>query len=292
MKHSAWQEYLLDLRSPAVIGPGTRANLPPAIRRAAHILFMSLRFFGFYLLARPIAWIITSLTMDFKVTGRHNIPADRGFIGTCNHLSNFDPLIGTLVSPRPMYVMVKAEYFRTPVLGGIAIALGGFPVRRGEADRQAIKTSLSIVKRGSSLAIYPEGTRSKTYKLQNGQPGAAMIAASADMPVLPAALWGTENLMRRRKFGWLTRPRVYFAFGPVYILKEEAAAFAARHGLPAMGKRGRHDDLDFLSDVMMLKIAELLPAEYRGDFTPAEVVARYSRRLQQKTSAQAEKPVV
>ena len=175
--------------------------------------------------------------------------------------------------------MTKIEYFSTPILGGIVIALGGFPVRRGEADRQAVRTALAIAKRDGIVCIFPEGTRSKTYKLQEAHPGAALIAATSDVPVVPTAIWGTENIMRRDKLGFLKRPRVNFVIGPAYNLKETAAAFAAAHNLTADPKtRKRHTDLNFLSDIMMLKLAELLPSQYQGEFTPAGVVKRYHQR--------------
>jgi 1-acyl-sn-glycerol-3-phosphate acyltransferase len=179
--------------------------------------------------------------------------------------------------------MTKIEYFETPILGGIVIALGGFPVRRGEADRQALKSALAILKLGGLLAVYPEGTRSKTFTLQPGHAGAALIATTADVPVLPTAIWGSENIMRRKKWGFLRRPRVDFVIGSPYHLKEAATAFATAHNLTSSGKRGRHGDLNFMSDFMMLKIAELLPPEYRGEFTPEGIVARYHARAAQKS---------
>jgi 1-acyl-sn-glycerol-3-phosphate acyltransferase len=280
-----WREYLLELREPALIGPGLNANFPAGLRKVLHYLFITFRYASTFFFFKPIAWLILHLITDFRVRGRENLPDEGGFVGTWNHLSNFDAMVGTLLSPRPPLVMTKYEYFKTPILGGVAMLLGGFPVKRGTADRQAVKTSLAVVKRKQILGIYPEGTRSKTFQLQDPQPGAAMIAASSDARVLPLAISGTENIMRRKKFGFLQRPRVEVAIGPAYNLKETATAFALAHDLPPTGKRGKHDDLDFLSDVMMLKIAEQLPPAYRGHFTPEAVAERYRQRLAEKTAA-------
>lgn len=278
-----WRDYLVELREPPLTGPGTNQKLPAGLRKVLHFLFTTLRYVSTYFFFKPLAWLILHAISDFRVKGMENLPGEGGFVGTWNHLSNFDPMIGTLLTPRPPYVMTKAEYFKTPVLGGVAAILGGFPVRRGEADRQAVKTALAVVKRQQLLGIYPEGTRSKTFQLQDPHPGAAMIASTGNARVVPIAVQGTENIMRRKKFGFLRRPRVEISIGPAYNLKEAAAAFIQEHNLPAATKRGRHNDLDFLSDVMMLKIAGQLPPEYRGHFVPEAVAERYHQRVAAKT---------
>ncbi len=277
-----WQEYLTDLKSPALVGPGLRSGLPPRLRNILHVAFTTLRYISFYLFFRPMAWLIIHAMCDLHLQGRENLPR-KGQNGVCtpNHLSQLDPMIAVIYTPRPIYVMVKAEYFSTPLLGGTVMLLGGFPVRRGEADRQAIKTALGAVKQGNLLCIFPEGTRSKSYTLQPGHPGAALIAATSDTLVWPVGIWGSENIARRHKLGFLRRPRVELVIGKPYNLKEEAAAFASTHGLEPTNKRGR-EDLDLLSEVMMLKIAELLPPEYQGEFTPENVVTRYKARLSHK----------
>lgn len=284
-----WREYRKEMYAPPLIGPGLREDLAPGLKRLLHRAFITFRYVGFYLLFFPISWTLINLVCKFKVRGAENVPEEGGFMGSCNHLSNFDPMIGALFVRRPCFAMVKAEYFKTPILGGIVIALGGFPVRRGEADRQAIKTALAIVKRGGILCMFPEGTRSKTFKLQPGHPGAALVASSSNVKIVPGAIFGTENIMRRQKLGFLRRPRVELVIGQPYNLKEAAAAFATAHNLLAEnesgGKRSRHEDLEFMSDIMMLKIAEQLPVEYRGEFTPEGVAARYKTRQAEKSAA-------
>jgi 1-acyl-sn-glycerol-3-phosphate acyltransferase len=285
-----WKQYLLELRNPPLIGPGLRTNLPPRLRQVLHTVFTTFRYVGYYLLFKPIGGLLIVSLCRLHVQGRENLLYDRSFIGTMNHLSQLDPVVGLFVANRPLFAMAKAEYFKTPLLGSIATALGGFPVRRGAADRQAVRTALGIVKIGGVTCIYPEGTRSKTYQLQPAHPGAAMIAATSDVPVIPSAIWGSENLMRKRKLGFLKRPRIDFKIGQPYNLKEATAAFMAEHQLvgPATSKRSRHTDFELMSDIMMLKIADLLPAEYRGEFTPEQLVQRYhTRNAQRKAAATA-----
>ena len=270
-----WRNYLSELRESPLLGPGLNPKLSAGQRRVVHFLFTTLRYVSTYLFFKPLSWLIMHSVSDFHVRGFENVPDTGPLVGTWNHLSEFDPIVGVLCSPLPPFVMTKAEYFKTPVLGGVVTIVGSFPVRRGEADRQAIKTALSVIKRGWLLGIYPEGTRSKTFQLQEAQPGAAMIATAGDPLVVPVALWGTENIMRRKKWGFLKHPRVEVVCGQPYKLKEEAARFATEHGLPPSGKKGRHDNLEFLSDILMLKIAELLPDDYRGEFWPEKIAARY-----------------
>lgn len=277
------REYLKELKDPPMIGPGLHTPWSPKARQVAHVLFTTLRYLSFYLFFRPLAWLICNAIADLRMQGKEYIPhSGEGGLATSNHLSMLDPVVTTVFTPRPVYVMVKAEYFKTLLMGGAVSLMGGFPVRRGEADRQAVKTALSVARRGGLIAIYPEGTRSKTFKLQEGHPGAALVASSNDVQIWPMGIWGSENIMRRNKLGLLSRPRVNFVIGKPYKLKEEATAFATTHNLPATGKRGKHDDLDFLSDILMLKIADLLPSEYRGEFNPENVVTRYYARVEAK----------
>lgn len=284
MLKQIWQAYLSELRESPVIGPGTRSNLSPRRRNILHFLFTTARYVLFFLLIKPFAWLVVKLTTDLHVQGIENIPYEKGFIATPNHLSNYDPLISAALIARPPFAMTKQEYFTTPILGGVVTLLGSFPVRRGEVDRQAIRTTLSVIKRGWLLVIFPEGTRSKTFKLQEGHPGAALVATTSNALVLPVAIWGTENIMRRHKLGFLRRPSVNYVIGKPYNLKEEATQFANSHNLTASGKASRHADLDFLTDFMMYKIGQLLPAEYRGDFTEEKIIERYHKRLTAKSS--------
>ena len=276
--NEVWRLYIKELGEAAIIGPGTRENVPPPVRRVLHILFMTFRYAGFYIIFKPIAWLLMTALCRMRVRGGDNIPMHGSYVITSNHLSMFDPIVTTLWLPRNGYTMVKAEYFSTPILGGIVIGLGGFPVRRGQSDRQALRNAFAVIKRGVLFGIYPEGTRSKTGVMQPGQPGTALIVTNTDTPVIPCAIWGTETLMRQKRFGFLNRPPVTVTFGAAYDLRTEAAAFAATHNLPP-NRKGRHDDQEFLTDILMLKIADMLPPKYRGDFTAEGVATRYRERV-------------
>ena len=127
-----------------------------------------------------------------------------------NQLSNLDSFaLASPVYPRPLRSMAKAELFN-PVLGPVVRALGGFPVDRDRHDLDAIHTAVEIVSRGEGLLVFPEGTRRakgfRKSRMARPHTGAAHIALVAGVPLVPAAIRGTEALWRLRRW------RV--AFGP------------------------------------------------------------------------------
>jgi 1-acyl-sn-glycerol-3-phosphate acyltransferase len=148
-----------------------------------------------YKLAHIILNIIFKLFYSFKVTGRENLPLSGGLILTANHSSYLDPPVLGCAAPfkHQVFFMAKIELFAKPVLGKIISAMGAFPVKRGEADRKALKTALEILKKGGWLGIFPEGTRSKDGELQEGELGAVLLANLAKVPIVPVAITGTQN---------------------------------------------------------------------------------------------------
>jgi 1-acyl-sn-glycerol-3-phosphate acyltransferase len=124
-----------------------------------------------------------------------------GFVLSANHISNLDPwALGYPLFPRrQLRFMGKVELFN-PVLGPILRAGGAFPVRRGERDTEAIETAVALARAGEVVAMFPEGTRRKKglVKKRAARPhtGAARVALEADVPLVPAAIAGTDQLTR------------------------------------------------------------------------------------------------
>ncbi|MDY6029543.1 MAG: lysophospholipid acyltransferase family protein [Acidaminococcaceae bacterium] len=147
-----------------------------------------------------------------QCTGVENIPKEGPLVLASNHISLLDPpVIGTCAN-RKVHFMAKQELF-VPVLGYIYRLLGAFPVRRGGADRAAIKQGIDILQSGEVLAIFPEGTRSKTGKLGKAAPGALMMASKTGAAIVPSCVIGTD-LKRSGKL-W---PKVTVRFGkPIYF---------------------------------------------------------------------------
>ena len=163
----------------------------------------------------------------------------------CNHISLLDPPVLGTAAPRKVKFMAKAELF-VPVLGTIYKLLGAFPVRRGGNDKAAIKYGIDLLKSGGVLAIFPEGTRSKTGELGKAAPGALMMASKSLAPIVPACVVGTD--VKRCGKLW---PKVSVRFGkPIYFPKDEPIT---------------KEVLKNMTDEMMARIAELQAGVRNGN---------------------------
>lgn len=137
--------------------------------------------------------------MGWKIQGVENMPAEGPVILAINHLSIWDPLVAASSLPRKVSFMAKEELFSIPVLGKIFSKLGAFPVKRGQGDMNAIRQSLTILKEGHVLGLFPEGTRSKTGEIQKGLPGMVLLMEKSKASVVPIKMFGTRNLLTK---GW------------------------------------------------------------------------------------------
>ena len=140
------------------------------------------------------------LLFRLRARGVDQLP-EGGFVLAANHVSNFDPwALGYPLFPkRQLRFMGKVELFK-PLLGSLLRAGGAFPVRRGEGDREAIETAVALARAGEVVAMFPEGTRRAkgVRKRYEARPhtGAARVALEAGVPLVPAAIAGTDRLMR------------------------------------------------------------------------------------------------
>ncbi len=165
-----------------------------------------------YTLVKAILKLVFTVALRLKVEGRENIPQDGALVIASNHLSLLDPPVIGVAATRKVHFMAKQELF-VPVLGDLYRLLGAFPVRRGGADRAAIKHGIEILQSQSVLAIFPEGTRSKTGRLGKAEPGALMMASKALATIVPCCVSGTD--FRRQGRLW---PKVTVTFGkPMYF---------------------------------------------------------------------------
>ncbi len=193
----------------------------------------------------------------FEVVGRENLPIEGPLIVASNHLNNADPPAISLAFSRYPVFMAKREMISWPILGPAFRIFGAFPVRRGGADLSAIRAATDIVNEGNMLVMFPEGTRSRTGSLTKGHPGTALIALRTGAPIVPVAVIGTEQIT----WPWifikpLSIKRITVTLGepftlpPVEKINGEAAAEATK--------------------IIMGKIAELLPPEFRGVYGSTE----------------------
>ncbi len=146
-----------------------------------------------YRFAKVICTLVLILLRRWVVLGKENFPIREGVLLTSNHISYWDPVVVGCAIPREIHFMAKSELFAIPVLAPIIRKLHAFPVRRGGADRNAIKTALNRLGQGHVVGIFPEGTRSANGELMEPHMGAAMLALKAGVPVLPVAVHGTKG---------------------------------------------------------------------------------------------------
>lgn len=130
------------------------------------------------------------LLARLRVYGAERVPMQGGVVLAANHLSWIDPPALGVACPRTVYFMAKIEAHRIPGLGEFVRLFGTFPVRRGESDREAVRTMRQIVRDGHALGLFVEGTRQRSGALGRAQPGAAMVAINEEVPVVPAAIHG------------------------------------------------------------------------------------------------------
>ena len=135
-----------------------------------------------------------------RAKGQENVPKG-GCVLACNHVSSFDPwVLGMPLWPgRFLRFMAKSELYWWP-LTAVLNRVGAFPVRRGQRDVQAIETAVRLAREGHVVTMFPEGTRRTKglVKRFEARPrsGAARIALEAGVPLVPAAVKGTDKLTR------------------------------------------------------------------------------------------------
>ncbi len=130
----------------------------------------------------------TKLVAPHRVYGRERVPLEGGLVVAANHFSWIDPPALGSASPRTLYFMAKVEAHRVPGLGQLMRSFGAFSVRRGESDRDAVRTMRQIVRDGHALGMFAEGTRQTSGIPGVVQPGAAMVAIAEGVPLIPAAI--------------------------------------------------------------------------------------------------------
>ena len=157
--------------------------------------------------APDVAWAIGRPTMggaarlasSLKVYGTDRVPPTGGCVVASNHFSWLDPVVLGFACPRVIYYMAKIEAHRIPGLGAFIRAFGCFPVRRGESDREAVRTMKQIVADGHALGLFVEGTRQRSGVPGEVQPGAAMVALQEAVPIVPVAIYGTHEWSLRNR---------------------------------------------------------------------------------------------
>jgi len=163
-----------------------------------------------------------------------------------------DPPLLSVSLGRYAQIMAKEELFRSRMSSYFMSGLGAFPVYRGRLDRQAMRAAEEVLAGGGALVVFPEGQRSRNGQLQHASAGATLIALRSGVPMVPAGITGTERVNGIASI--LRRPRLTVNFGRPFHLP------------PARSKSDREERTRYI----MERIAEVLPAEYRGMYASRE----------------------
>ena len=142
---------------------------------------------------RVICRIYTSFFFDLKVYGAEHVPPTGGVLMVSNHQSYLDPVLVAVKLHRPMSYLAKSELFRNRFLNWLIRSLNAFPVRQGKGDVGAIKETIRRLHEGHLLNIYPEGSRTQTGELGPIEPGVGLVVRRANVPVVPAVIYGSFN---------------------------------------------------------------------------------------------------
>jgi len=192
-----------------------------------------------YCLLKFIARAVLVLIGRWQVIGLKNVPQSGPLLIVCNHTSYWDPIMVGCAINRRVHFMAKAELFSYPVLGQILRGVRAFPIKRGQSDRNALRTAINILKEGNVVAVFPEGTRSKTRELLPFKPGINMIAYKAQSPILPMAVINSRKVL----LGW---------FFPVRIRIGKPLLF------PCTDQRPSSEEFEELARKSRTAVAELL----------------------------------
>lgn len=158
-----------------------------------------------------IAWVLFKAVAFFEVEGREHVPADGAVILAGTHRSYFDIPLLALAARRPVHFMGKAELWDRGLSRWFCRTTGGFPVRRGDRDRPALRTALRVLDEGRVMGIFPEGARRDGPSIESLRGGVAYLARKSGAPIVPAALYDTEKLLGgSRKFRPFTKVVVKF----------------------------------------------------------------------------------
>jgi 1-acyl-sn-glycerol-3-phosphate acyltransferase len=208
---------------------------------------------------RPVFWFVNKVAKTgtgsmcrIDAPDLNKIPKQGPLIVYANHTGQIEiPLLYSHLQPRLVTGVAKIETWNGWFLRWVFNLWGAIPIRRGEADMEAMRKSLAALEQGYILAIAPEGTRNKTGKLIKAYPGVITLALRSGAPLLPVAHWGGENFLSNLKR--LKRTDFHIRVGEPFKLDP---------GNERVTREARQQ----MVDEMMFRLAKMLPESYRGAY--------------------------
>ena len=204
-----------------------------------------------YYVGRYLTQVLLFLFTRWQALGREYVPNKGPLLVVSNHLSMADPpIVGISVKRKAMF-LAKEELFRSRIHRYIFRNCGAFPVRRGGMNRDALRFAEKLFGRGGALIAFPEGRRSMEGQLVDAFSGSALIAVRNGVAILPVGIYGTEKITGRT--WWWHRPKIAVNIGRPF-------------NLPSVNGKVTREQLAEFTHLIMARIAELLPEEYRGQY--------------------------
>jgi 1-acyl-sn-glycerol-3-phosphate acyltransferase len=208
----------------------------------------------------PIVRCILRMACRVDHAELEKIPKKGPLILVTNHVNFLEaPLLYSFLYPRDIAGFAKAETWRNPFLGMLASIWECVPVDREANDISAMRLALAALESGKMLNVMPEGTRSHDGRLGRGHGGVVAMALRSKAPIIPIAHFGGEDFWRNLKRG--RRTEVSIRVGEPFRLREPESGRAKSSRLEA-------------AEEIMLRLAELLPREYRGAYADRELTSR------------------
>lgn len=193
-----------------------------------------------------------TLTSRITVLGQTTVHKEGNYVVVANHLGALDLVLLYHIARRDdLIVIVADKHARSPIKRWIGDQVGILWIDRENPDVRLLKHIYTELKKGGLLVIAPEGTRSRTKSLLEGKPGAAFLAARAGVPIVPAAITGTEDDLVAGRLKRFQKLELCIRFGQPFTL-------------PPLPKKNRDEVLRQYTDEIMCQIAALLPPAYRG----------------------------
>ena len=205
-----------------------------------------------YELGTAVARMQFTLFSRWIVEGKEGIPPRGPLIVVANHLSNADPPLVTASLNRKLNSLAKEGLFNNPIASWALTQWKAFPLQRGRKERRALRWALNVLDRDGALLMFPEGARNPDLGMQPAMPGIGYLALKSQAPVLPVAITGTENIPGY----W----RIAFP------LCEMRVRIGQPFTLTSIEGRISREMIQQGTDMVMGRIAQLLPPEYRGHY--------------------------